>query len=135
MKITEVSADALGVRDLVAAAGALNALAAERGVVLACIESTPGSGVLDTLVASAKRDSDAGPPFLGVTVERKPRLLYVEAGPDPDPHTDVEGKGHLVAQSDGKLACICLGDCCNTGQECTCRTCQVGDYGHDHPAR
>lgn len=79
MKITEVSADGLGVSALIAAAGKIADLLDERAVTLGVIEA---EGVA---VVMGKRDSDSGLPILAVTVERKPRLIRLEADDQPEP--------------------------------------------------
>jgi hypothetical protein len=120
MKITEVSADGLGVSALIAAAGAVHEMLGERNVRLGVMEGEAGSGKIDTLVVMGKRDAEAGPPLLGVTVERKPRIITIAQDEAP---AEVKHVGkHFWSDT---RHCICTGACCNNSAgECTCRECE-----------
>lgn len=72
MKITEVSADGLGVSTLIAAAGKIHDLTEERNITLGVVEDADTGSYTACVIA----DQDVGKAFaLAVTVERNPKIV------------------------------------------------------------
>lgn len=124
MKITEVSADGLGVSALIAAAGKIHDLTEERNIILGLLED--GGEGIPVGVVMAKSDRGNGYPLLAVTVEKNPRVLWLEGDVKPEPEHDTNGfRSHLVSG-----VCICVGPCCNDAEEnCTCPECTEREHG------
>lgn len=126
MKITEVSADALGVGAVIAAAGKIHDLTEERNIVLGVIEDGGDGPPIAVLKARKQLDDGRGTyPHLAVTIERNPRLLRLED--DVTVEHNPQGSAHI----DCTGSCWCIAPCCNDAEgDCTCPECS--DVGHDH---
>jgi hypothetical protein len=132
MKITEVSADGLGVSALIAAAGAIHEMLDERNVSLVLVEGAD-LGVEQPWVACVigKRDAEAGPPHLGVTVERNPRVFTIGRDEPKAKPEHLESYGDHYPDGRGML-CVCTRGCCNAEDEtCICPPCT--NLSHEHP--
>lgn len=132
MKITEVSADGLGVSALIAAAGKIHDLTEERNIVLGVIEGATLGEDYPVAVVMAKADARPDRDRLAVTIERNPRIFHWSAEPEAAFRNVVH---NVIGDHIVEGACYCDADCCNSddGRICTCRECS--SEHHDHSGR
>lgn len=127
MKI--IASDGIGVRALLAVAEKLCELTEERNITLGVIEDGGDGHPVGVVVGNTIGKG----PRLGVTIERNPRIVDLDA-PEPLPEGVARVHsyaGHFYA---GTRDCMCVNRCCNDDHDmCVCTECE--DIDHEHKGR